>query len=52
VIDPLWTLVLLLLLRGSVDVWSLLPLLAAQALGALAAGYLVEDLPASIRSRP
>lgn len=47
VVDPLWTLVLLL--RGSLDVWSLLPLLAAQAIGALAAGfgagYLVEDLP-------
>jgi hypothetical protein len=47
VVDPLWTLVLLL--RGSVDVWSLLPLLAAQAIGAWPPGsppgYLVEDLP-------
>lgn len=47
VVDPLWTLILLL--RGSVDVWSLLPLWAAQAVGALGAGveagYLVEELP-------
>jgi hypothetical protein len=47
VVDPLWTLVLLL--RGRVDAWSLLPLWAAQAVGALAAGLgagaLVEDLP-------
>jgi len=47
VVDPLWTLILLL--RGGVDVWSLLPLWAAQAVGALAAGFgagrLIEDLP-------